>query len=143
MPPFAAFLDGLDIEDRVSLGLLDGEGATREITGRKERTRALTEFFREKGRLPRTGGDLDEKTLLRACLAHLAGSRAEMVIVGLEDLWLERSPQNTPGTSSERPNWVRKSRHSLEEFRDLPEVIRALREIDRIRKGGDPRCDTT
>ncbi len=143
MPPFAAFLDGLDIEDRVSLGLLDGEGATREKTGRKERTRALTEFFRKKGRLPRTGGDLDEKTLLRACLAHLAGSSAEMVIVGLEDLWLERSPQNTPGTSSERPNWVRKSRHSLEEFRGLPEVIRALREIDRIRKGGDPRCDTT
>ncbi|MGB7631032.1 MAG: 4-alpha-glucanotransferase, partial [Candidatus Deferrimicrobium sp.] len=143
MPPFAAFLDGLDVEDRVSLGLLDREGARGEKTGRRERVRALTEFLRKRGRLPRTGGDPDAETLLRACLAHLAGSAAEMVIVGLEDLWLERAPQNTPGTSSERPNWVRKSRHSLEELLALPGVIRALREIDRIRKGGDPRCDTT
>ncbi len=66
-----------------------------------------------------------------------------MVIVNLEDLWLERAPQNTPGTSSERPNWVRKSRYSLEELLALPGVIRTLREIDRIRKGGDPHCDTT
>jgi 4-alpha-glucanotransferase len=143
MPPFAAFLEALDVEDRVSLGLLDGEGARREKTGRQERTRALTEFLRKRGRLPRTGGDPDDETLLRACLAHLAGSTAEMVIVGLEDLWLERAPQNTPGTSSERLNWVRKSRHPLEEFRDLPGVVRTLREIDRIRKGGDPPCDTT
>jgi len=143
MPPFAAFLEGLDVEDRLSLGLLDGNGATREKNARRELARALTEFLRKKGRLPRTGGDPDAETLLRACLAHLAASRAETVIVGLEDLWLERVPQNTPGTSSERPNWVRKSRHALEAFRDEPGVVRALREIDRIRKGGAPHCDTT
>jgi 4-alpha-glucanotransferase len=143
MPPFAAFLEALDVEDRVSLGLLDTEGARREKTARQELTRALTEYFRRKGRLPRAGGTPDDETLLRACLTHLAGSAAEMVIVGLEDLWLERAAQNTPGTSSERPNWVRKCRHPFEVFRDLPGVTRALREIDRIRKGGDPHCDTT
>ena len=143
MPPFAAFLDSLDVEDRVSLGLLDREGAGAESAGRRERVRALTEFLRKRGRLPRTGPRPDGGTLLRACLAHLAGSTAEMVIVNLEDLWLERAPQNTPGTSTERPNWVRKGRHSLEEFLALPEVTGALREIDRIRKGGDPQCDTT
>ena len=143
MPPFAAFLDALDVEDRVSLGLLDGEEARRERDGRRERIRALTEYLRRRGRLPRAGGDPGGEALLRACLAHLAGSTAETVIVGLEDLWLERARQNTPGTSSERPNWVRKSRHSLEEFRDDPGVVRALREVDRIRKGGDPHCDTT
>jgi 4-alpha-glucanotransferase len=143
MPTFAAFLEALDVDDRVSLGLLDEEGASREKNERRELARSLTDFLRKKGRLPGTGGDPDRETLVRACLAHLAASRAEMVIVGLEDLWLERVPQNTPGTSSERPNWVRKSRLSLEEFRDLPGVIRALREIDRFRKGGDPHCDTT
>jgi 4-alpha-glucanotransferase len=143
MPPFAAFLESLDVEDRVSLGLLDREGARGEVTGRQERVRALTQFLRKRGRLPRTGPRPDDETLLRACLSHLAGSAAEMVIVNLEDLWLERAPQNTPGTSSERPNWVRKSRHSLEEFLALPGVIRTLREIDRIRKEGDPHCDTT
>lgn len=143
MPPFAAFLDALDIDDRVSLGLLDSGGARREKSGRRKRIRALTEYLRKRGRLRRTGGAPPGEALLRACLAHLAGSAAETVIVGLEDLWLERAPQNTPGTSSERPNWVRKSRRSLEEFRDLPGVVRTLREIDRIRKGGDPHCDTT
>jgi 4-alpha-glucanotransferase len=143
MPPFAAFLESLDVEDRVSLGLLDREGARGEKTGRRERIRALTEFLRKRGRLPRTGPRPDGETLLRACLAHLAGSAAEMVIVSLEDLWLERAPQNTPGTSWERPNWVRKSRHSLEELLAHPGVIRTLRKIDRIRKGGDFPCDTT
>jgi len=143
MPPFAAFLESLDVEDRVSLGLLEREGARGEVTGRQERVRALTQFLRKRGRLPRTGPRPDDETLLRACLAHLAGSAAEMVIVNLEDLWMERAPQNTPGTSSERPNWVHKSRHSLEELVALPGVIRTLREIDRIRKEGDPHCDTT
>ena len=142
MPPFAAFLESLDIEDRVSLGLLDRKGARGERTGRRERIRALTEFLRKRGRLPRTGPRPGGETLLRACLAHLAGSAAEMVIVSLEDLWLERAPQNTPGTSSERPNWVRKSRHSLEELLAHPGVIRTLREIDCIRKAGDFPCDT-
>ena len=143
MPTFAAFLDALDVDDRVSLGLLDGEDAGGERTGRRERVGALTEFLRNRGRLPREGPRPGDDTLLRACLAHLAGSAAEMVIVNLEDLWLERAPQNTPGTSSERPNWVRKSRHSLEELLALPGVTRTLREVDRLRKGGDPFCDTT
>jgi len=43
----------------------------------------------------------------------------------------------------ERPDWVRKFRFAFETFPDLPEVTRALREIDRIRKGGDPGCDAT
>jgi 4-alpha-glucanotransferase len=143
MPPFAAFADGRDTDDRVSLGLLDAEEARREKAARNERTRALAEFLRKRGRLPGSASDADHEALLRACLRHLAASAAEMVIVGLEDLWMERLPQNTPGTSTERPNWVRKSAHSLEETRTLPSVLRALREVDRIRTGGTPSCDTT
>ncbi len=136
MPPFAAFRNALDIDDRVSLGLLDGTNAAREKTAREKLVGALTEFLRRKGLLPKSGGDPGDEALLRACLAHLAGSAAEMLIVGLEDLWGERSPQNTPGTWRERPNWVRKSRYALEEFRVLPVVVRALEEIARIRRGG-------
>ena len=144
MPPFAAFLDALDVDDRVSLGLLDGEEARREKIARQELARALTDFLRKRGRLPWTGGDPGGEALLRACLHHLAASAAETVIVNLEDLWLERAPQNTPGTSAERPNWRRRCRAipSRSSAR-LPGVDRALREIDRIRKGGDPHCDTT
>ncbi len=143
MPPFAAFAEGRDIDDRVSLGLLEGEEACSEKAARQALTRALSEFLRKRGRLPRAGGNPGQEALLRACLSYLAGSAAETVIVGLEDLWLEQVPQNTPGTSSERPNWMRKSRYSLEEIQGLPSVARALREVDGIRKGGNPPCDTT
>jgi len=143
MPPFAAFAEGRDVDDRVSMGLLDPEEARGEKAARQALARALAEFLRRRGRLPRAGGNPDHEALLRACLSYLSGSAAETVIVGLEDLWLERLPQNTPGTSSERPNWVRKSRYSLEEIRGLPSAVRALREVDGIRKGGSPPCDTT
>jgi 4-alpha-glucanotransferase len=39
-----------------------------------------------------------------------------MVLVNMEDLWLEARPQNVPGTSSERPNWRRKARLTLEQI---------------------------
>jgi 4-alpha-glucanotransferase len=138
MPPFASFWGALDIEDRTSLGTLDRAEAAREKTARKAVARALSEFFRVRGILPRTKGDPGAGAVLRACLAYLSASPAETVIAGLEDLWLEPDPQNTPGTWKERPNWVRKCRFAFETFRDLPEVIRALREIDRIRRGGSP-----
>jgi 4-alpha-glucanotransferase len=136
MPPFASFRNALDVDDRVSMGLLAGAAGIKEKAARKRLAGALAKFLRGKGRLPLTGGDPDDGTLLGACLAHMAGSTVETLIVGLEDLWLERSPQNVPGTWKERPNWMRKCRFSFEEFRDRPAVIDALREIARIRRGG-------
>ena len=56
------------------------------------------------------------RTILAGCLAYLARSAAQTVLVNLEDLLLERRPQNVPGTQSERPNWRRKIAVSLEEL---------------------------
>ena len=57
-----------------------------------------------------------EQNILAALLKFLARSEAEVVLVNLEDLWLETRPQNTPGTSTERVNWRRKMKLSLEEL---------------------------
>ncbi|CEP67915.1 Glycoside hydrolase, superfamily [Moorella glycerini] len=62
----------------------------------------------------------------RACLAHLAASRARILLVNLEDLWLETAPQNIPGTVDTYPNWRRKARYTLEEFSQKPEVLQVL-----------------
>jgi 4-alpha-glucanotransferase len=51
--------------------------------------------------------------------------------VTLEDLWLEKLPQNVPGTVFERPNWQRRLTHRLEEldrFAPLLETLRRARE---------------
>lgn len=74
------------------------------------------------------------EAVLRACLRHLAASRARLLSVNLEDLWLETEPQNVPGTQDEYPNWRRKARYPLEEFSRRPEVVEALREVDQLRK---------
>jgi len=133
MPPFASFWEGRDIDDRLALGLLDEKGCREEKTMRSRVKGALAAFLRRQGWLERSGAGAEE--VLAACLSFLAGSRAGVVIVNLEDLYLETNPQNVPGTSKERPNWLRKARHGFEEIREMPHVIRILREVDRLRKG--------
>jgi 4-alpha-glucanotransferase len=75
---------------------------------------ALIKFLKGEGflknRKPRA------QDVLRALLAWLWASRSEIVLVTMEDLWLETRPQNVPGTYSERPNWRRKARLTLEEI---------------------------
>jgi 4-alpha-glucanotransferase len=63
----------------------------------------------------------------------LSASPAEVVLVNLEDLWLEPRPQNVPGTYRERPNWRRKARFSVEEITGDPKLAAALRELSGIR----------
>jgi 4-alpha-glucanotransferase len=94
---------------------------------------ALAAFLRRGGWLGEEEPGAED--VLAACLSFLAASPAGIVIAGLEDLFLETNPQNVPGTWTERPNWLRKARHGIEAFRDMPRVVRILREVDRIRKG--------
>ncbi|MGB6409570.1 MAG: 4-alpha-glucanotransferase [Candidatus Deferrimicrobiaceae bacterium] len=141
MPTFASFWGGGDIDDRLALGLLDEKGSREERTMRSRVKGALAAFLRRQGWLKGSGSGAEE--VLAACLAFLAGSRAGVVIVNLEDLYLETNPQNVPGTSKERPNWLRKARHGFEEIREMPQVVRILREVDRLRKGKKtgPACN--
>ena len=146
MPPFASFWGGLDIDDRVELGLLDVEGAREEREKRHRVKKALASFLRRTGWLgkDRPGA----QAVLAACLSSLAASKAGVVIVNLEDLYLETDPQNVPGTWKERPNWLRKARHGFEAFPELPQVVPILREMDRLRRAekahrGKPRGQET
>ncbi|MFQ5892799.1 MAG: 4-alpha-glucanotransferase, partial [Nitrospinota bacterium] len=111
MPPFAAFWQGLDIEDREAMGLLDEVGVRRERKRRESIKRALVGFLKRQGHLR---GPATMQAVLRACLAHLSASPARVVLVNVEDLWQETEAQNVPGTGEERPNWRRKAAYGLE-----------------------------
>jgi len=111
MPTFAAFWTGLDIPDRRALGLLDSCGAAREHRLRARQKKALVAHLRARGWLR---GRATPAAAMRACLRRFAASEASLVLVNLEDLWLETRPQNVPGTHNERPNWRRKARFDLE-----------------------------
>jgi len=137
MPPFAAFWEGLDIEDRRALGFLAERPAVAERRLRALVRKSMTEFFKRRGQLKSATADSKRcrPEIVRAFLSFLSSSPAELVLVNLEDLWLEREPQNVPGTNRQRPNWRRKARHSLEEFRRMPQVLEILREANRLRQG--------
>lgn len=131
MAPFAAYWEGQDIGQRQELGLV-GEQATQEARQQHEARRlALEQFLRARGLLE---GPADAGTMLQACLRYLASGPAGLLLVNLEDLWLETEPQNVPSTCDECPNWRRKARFALEEIERLPEVRELLEEVNRLRR---------
>jgi 4-alpha-glucanotransferase len=135
MPTFAAHWRGMDIDDRVNLGLFTKADARKEHARRAELNLALARFFHRKGLLKnqvgKDAGSILPATILKACLHWLRASPAELVLVNLEDLWEEENPQNVPGTSTERPNWRRKARFSVEEIRAGDEFRDFLRSLSR------------
>jgi 4-alpha-glucanotransferase len=132
MTPFASFWQGADIEERMGLGLVDEKGARKERMTRRAIKDALMAYLRNKNFLQRI--DSGTRAVLKACLAYLSASRARIVLVNLEDLWLETRSQNVPGIGDEFPSWRRKARYGLEEFFHIKEVSDTLQEIDRLRK---------
>jgi 4-alpha-glucanotransferase len=133
MPTFAGFWTGKDIEDRIEQKLLDDRGARRERERRQQIRKELAAFLTARGLLLQQ--DDDTKEVLEALLTWLAGSPAEIVLVNLEDLWLEREPQNVPGVPEW--SWKRRFRRSLEEIRGDEDINRILRGIDQRRREVD------
>ena len=89
-------------------------------------------FLRDQGRL---GPEADDgASVLKAAWDWLAASESGVLLLNIEDLWLETDPQNTPNTYDERPNWRRKLRLSLDQIRTNPDFSKALREISQLRK---------
>lgn len=132
MPPFAAFWEGVDVQDRVELGLLDREEAINELNNRSKLREALVHFLFSGAHKRQNPSVID---VLKASLRYLGKSPNRMVIVNLEDLWLEKQPQNVPGTCDERPNWRRKSRYSLPQIMGMTEVEEILDALDEARRG--------
>lgn len=130
-PTFAGFWFGRDIDDRRELGLLDEIQAAAEAAARERLRAGVLAFLREAGLLGPAEADVG--AVLRALLRFLARSEAALVLVNLEDLWLEEQPQNVPGTSQERPNWRRKARYSLEEFSKMDVVRETLEALNLLR----------
>jgi 4-alpha-glucanotransferase len=109
MPPFRAFLDGLDIDDRLDLGFVDEKGARKERKQRALMRRYLRSF--------------------RSAIEFLSDSMANIVLVNAEDLWEETLPQNVPATSAERPNWRRRVRPGLEQIRKMAGIAEVLSNV--------------
>jgi 4-alpha-glucanotransferase len=134
MPSFTAHWRGSDLLDRARLGLIPKDKLPAEKKARRRANLALVKFLKQKRLLDKSKNP-GARDVLTGCLRFLAASQARFVLVNLEDLWCETQPQNTPGTSTERPNWRRKARFSLEQIRTSKACLKILAEVDRIRAG--------
>jgi 4-alpha-glucanotransferase len=123
MPPFAAFLNGDDIDDRLDLGFLDEKAANEERKQRKTMRRIFEDLAARPAVKPAVSAEV------YGALKFLSDSNANVVLVNLEDLWQETLPQNIPATSSERPNWRRRVRPSLEQIRKMAGIAEVLSHV--------------
>lgn len=133
---FAAFFAGTDIDDRAALGAIDATLATEERTGRDAVRAALIAALDGEGPSPTATAVLAE------LLATLGRSDAELVLVSLEDLWLERRPQNVPGIGPEGyPSWRRRAARTLEEIAGDTGIAAVLTRLQATReRTEEPRC---
>jgi 4-alpha-glucanotransferase len=134
-PTFAAFWKGLDIDDRKELGLLDEIQSRQEHEHRARLRHALTVYLNNRGFLSRESQE--PGAVLEAWLGYLAAGPAELVLVALEDLFLEERPQNTPGTWRERPNWSRLTRYLFEDYCNDENVLYTFKNIALRRKAAE------
>jgi 4-alpha-glucanotransferase len=140
MPPFAAFWQGLDLHDRFALGLMDEAGLRHEQHNLQAQKEALITLLQREGWLRQEDSD-DLQMILTACLSYLAASPAQVVLVNLEDLWLETRPQNVPGTGVERANWCRKTQEPFAVWSTMSQVVNILEKAGRLR-GKSSRKDS-
>jgi len=133
MPPFAAVWHGEDLPSPRGLAPADATMVRQMHEHRKMLKVMMVALLRAGGWL--TAGSSRAEVILRGLLAHLAASPAGLVMINLEDLWLERRPQNVPGTGVYRPNWRRRARYGFEEFSRSKTVLAMLRLVNRLRRG--------
>lgn len=139
-PTFAGWWWGEDVRIRRELGQITEEESALELAGRELMREKLVRGLGEESDLDpgldfdsRVGSGAEERetalAVQEALLRCLGKSEAGLVLATLEDLWLEREPQNVPGTTIDA-NWRRRSRRPLEALSDasVASLLEALNE---------------
>lgn len=126
--PLAGFLRGDDLPVLHRLGIVRSESARRRAErDRRRLRRQLIEQLSRRGLLADHEAEPGDRQLITAIHAWLARSRPDLLALSLDDLGLETTPVNIPGTSQEQYHcWKRKMTRSVEEL---------LGELKRVGKG--------
>jgi 4-alpha-glucanotransferase len=125
---FAGYWTGTDVDRLEAIDAVDAEEAAAMRRARVEHRIALAALLldRRDAQDPGTAPEVQHE-ILRAWLGRLAAGPAELVLVTLEDLWLELDPQNVPGTSgAEHHNWCRRLARATDALASDPDVAAAL-----------------
>lgn len=114
VPTLAAWWGKADLALRQQIGLIPSPQALADAIGARDSDLIqILHWLKDQGRLPGNWHDFDihrplDAALCTAILQATGSSSSLLVSLQLEDLLLEKTPVNIPGTSSEYPNWQRK-----------------------------------
>ncbi|MET0232419.1 MAG: 4-alpha-glucanotransferase [Rhodanobacteraceae bacterium] len=128
LPPLAGWWDGVDLEWRRKLGLID-DGALAMQRDERSRDRALLlERMVDDAGASRSFADHESARdhFVDAGIAQVARTPAPLALVPLEDLCAEVGQPNMPGTTSGHPNWRRRLALDVERLADAPDVAARL-----------------
>ncbi|GAC1402331.1 MAG: 4-alpha-glucanotransferase [Candidatus Velthaea sp.] len=122
LAPFAAWLEGSDIDLRERLAVIGPDAARIERAERQHDRFRLTDTLTRSGDLAPT--ELDDIAIVTAAHRFLARSHAAIVMMQLDDAIGEHAPVNVPGTSDQYPNWRRKLGADLATIARDPRFLR-------------------
>ncbi len=122
LPPLAGWWDGLDIAERLELGLMAPTEAESARADRLAEKQALLDALANAGLID---ADLDPAAALTpeltaAIHAYVAKTPSLLAMAQVEDLAAERTAVNLPGTDTERPNWRRRIGTPLDNLFEAP-----------------------
>lgn len=134
----AGFWNERDLQVRGELGLYPSDKAKEEAHRQRARERhALISRLKREGVLSETFPENVEEfsfELATAVYRFLARTPSRLLLVSLEDVFGEVEQANLPGTTSEHPNWKRKTHVELEQFAEDPRMIAIAAAINGERK---------
>ena len=145
LPPLAGWWRGVDIDERLSLGLLSDTDAKAARAERAADRRALLSALADAG-LTRADATPDGEmtTELSAAIhAFVAATSSALAVAQAEDLAGEREAVNLPGTNTERPNWRRRIATPLDqlfETEGAKAILAAMRYRARLGHAGPGRA---
>lgn len=120
IPTFASYWRGIDLADRTDIGIYDAAVFAREVAKRRDvRARWIAVLVGQGLLREEDRGDV--AAIMRASSEYLGRSDAAIVLLNVEDLWLETAPQNTPTTTWQRSNWRRRFRFTMAEIAGMVE----------------------
>jgi 4-alpha-glucanotransferase len=132
-PTFAGFWSDAALDRHVGLGLSTQEVSEHERVERTKLRERVIAALRDAGLLPDSDDEPDTRAVMTALLELLGSSKAQIVLVSLEDLWLEPHAQNVPGTVAPE-NWRRPAALALDEVAAAPELVDVLRRLASTRE---------
>ena len=134
MPTIADFWQGSDIERRARLGLYQEPALHAQAVERREaERRGILSLLAELGLTPPDSSSAAQ--VAEALHAVIARTPAMLAVVQLDDVVGEIEPVNIPGTTSEYPNWRRKTSLPIEELGEhdgLRRIGSMMKEAGRI-----------